>query len=116
LYVNLRGYDPGPPMTLDQVLDGFLRALDVPAGKIPASVAERAALYRSLLAGRQILVILDNANTTEQVRPLLPCSPNCLTVVTSRSRLSGLVVRDGAHRVSLTPLPLAEAIEGAAHP
>ena len=110
LYVNLRGYDPGPPMTPNQALDGFLRALDVPAGKIPASVAERAALYRSLLDGRRVLVILDNANTAEQVRPLLPGSPDCLAVVTSRSLLSGLVVRDGAHRVRLTPLPLAEAI------
>ena len=110
LYVNLRGYDPGPPMTPDQALDGFLRALDVPVGKIPASVAEQAALYRSLLDGRRVLVILDNANTSEQVRPLLPGSPDCLTVVTSRSRLSGLVVRDGAHRMCLDPLPLAEAI------
>jgi hypothetical protein len=110
LYVNLRGYDPGPPMTPGQALDGFLRALDVPVRKIPASVAEQAALYRSLLHGRRMLVILDNANTSDQVRPLLPGSPDCLAVVTSRSRLSGLVVRDGAHRVSLDPLPGADAI------
>lgn len=110
LYVNLRGYDPGPPLTPGQALDGFLRALDVPGRKIPASMAERAALYRSLLDGRRMLVLLDNASTSEQVRPLLPGSPDCLAVVTSRSRLSGLAVRDGAHRVSLEPLPLAESI------
>ncbi|MGH3899237.1 MAG: ATP-binding protein, partial [Pseudonocardiaceae bacterium] len=110
LYVNLRGYDHCPTMTPEQALDGFLRALDVPVRKIPAGVVEQAALYRSLLDGRRVLVILDNANTAEQVRPLLPGSPDCLTVVTSRSRLSGLVIRDGAHRVSLDPLPLAEAI------
>ncbi|MGH3971795.1 MAG: tetratricopeptide repeat protein [Pseudonocardiaceae bacterium] len=110
LYVNLRGYDPGPPMTPGQALDGFLRALDVPVRKIPASMEEQAALYRSLLDGRRILVILDNANTAEQVRPLLPGSPDCLTVVTSRNRLSGLIARDGAHTVNLDPLTLAESI------
>lgn len=110
LYVNLRGYDPSPPMAPEQALDGFLRALNVPVRRIPASMQEQAALYRSLLDGRRMLVILDNANTADQVRPLLPGSPDCLTVVTSRSRLSGLVVRDGAHKVSLDPLPLAEAI------
>ncbi|MBV9730901.1 MAG: tetratricopeptide repeat protein [Pseudonocardiales bacterium] len=73
-------------------------------------MAEQAALYRSLLDGRRVLVLLDNASTSEQVRPLLPGSPDCLAVVTSRSRLSGLVVRDGAHRMNLEPLPLAEAI------
>jgi tetratricopeptide (TPR) repeat protein len=107
--VNLRGYDSGPPMLPEQALDGFLRALDVSAEKIPTGVEAKAGLYRSLLNGQRTLVLLDNANTTEQVRPLLPGSPSCLVVVTSRSHLAGLIVRDGAHRVNLDPLPPPEA-------
>ncbi|MGH3931318.1 MAG: tetratricopeptide repeat protein, partial [Pseudonocardiaceae bacterium] len=110
LYVNLRGHASDPPVTPMQVLDGFLRALDVPAEKIPATVEERAGLYRSLLDRRRVLVVLDNAGTTEQVRPLLPGSPGCLVVVTSRNRLGGLLALDGAQAVKLNPLPLAEAI------
>ncbi|MEO3825285.1 tetratricopeptide repeat protein [Actinomadura sp. B10D3] len=110
LYVNLRGYDPGPQMAPGHALDGFLRALNVPAEEIPAEVEEKAGLYRSLLDGRHVLVVLDNAATAEQVRPLLPGSPGCLAVVTSRSRLSGLVARDGAKRISLDPLSPDEAI------
>ncbi|MGQ0773361.1 MAG: ATP-binding protein [Pseudonocardiales bacterium] len=110
LYVNLRGYHPGPPVTPAQALDGFLHALDVPAERIPAPLEEREGLYRSLLDRRRVLVVLDNADSTEQVRPLLPGSPGCLVVVTSRSRLAGLNARDGAQPVSLGPLPLAEAI------
>jgi tetratricopeptide (TPR) repeat protein len=110
LYVNLRGYDPGPPVTPDQALDGFLRALDVPAEKIPHDVDVQAGLYRSLLAGRQMVVVLDNAATSDQVRPLLPGSPTCVVVVTSRSGLSGLVARDGAHRLTLDVLPADDAV------
>lgn len=110
LYVNLHGYDSGPPVTPLQVLDDFLRALDVPIERIPASMEQRAALYRSLLDKRRVLVVLDNANATKQVRPLLPGSPGCLAVVTSRSRLAGLIAREGAHRVTLDALPSTEAI------
>lgn len=110
LYVNLRGYDPGPPVTPDQALDGFLRALDVPAEKIPHDLDAQAGLYRSLLAGRRMVVVLDNATTSDQVRPLLPGSPTCVVVVTSRSRLSGLVARDGAHRLTLDVLPPDDAV------
>ncbi|MEO7196369.1 MAG: tetratricopeptide repeat protein [Pseudonocardiaceae bacterium] len=110
LYVNLRGYDPGPPVTPEQALDGFLRALDVPAEKIPHDLDAQAGLYRSLLAGRRMVVVLDNAATPEQVRPLLPGSPTCAVVVTSRSRLSGLVARDGAHRLTLDVLPPNDAV------
>lgn len=110
LYVNLRGYDPGPPVTPDQALDGFLRALDVPAEKIPHDVDAQAGLYRSLLAGRRMVVVLDNAATPEQVRPLLPGSPTCTVVVTSRNRLSGLVAREGAHRLTLDVLPPDDAV------
>jgi len=110
LYVNLRGYDRSPPVTPGQALDEFLRTLDVPHEKIPTRVEAQAGLFRSLLNGRRVLAVLDNANTAEQVRPLLAGSPGCLAVVTSRSRLSGLIARDGAHRVTLDALPPAEAI------
>lgn len=110
LFVNLRGYDPGSPMAPEQALEEFLRALDVPAERIPAGLGARAALYRSLLDGRRVLIVLDNANTAEQVRPLLPGSATCRVVVTSRSRLSGLIARDGASRVTLDLLTPDEAI------
>ncbi|MGX7827405.1 NB-ARC domain-containing protein [Actinokineospora sp. 24-640] len=110
LYANLRGYDPGPRASPDQVLDSFLRALGVPAAELPADLDDRAALYRSLLAGRRTLIILDNAATVGQVRPLLPGTAGCLVLVTSRSHLSGLVFREGAHRVSLGVLTEAEAM------
>ena len=91
LYVNLRGYAPGPPMPAADALTAFLRALGVPANDIPADVEERAAQYRGLLATRRILVMLDNAGEVEQVRPLLPGPRRLLTVVTSRDSLAGLV-------------------------
>jgi tetratricopeptide (TPR) repeat protein len=97
-------------VTPDQVLDRFLRALDIPTEKIPYDVDAQAGLYRSLLAERRMLVVLDNAATPEQVRPLLPGSPTCMVIVTSRSRLSGLVARDGAHRLTLDVLPADDAV------
>ncbi len=110
LFVNLHGYDPGPPMTSEQALEEFLRALGVPTQRIPAGLEARASLYRSLLDGRRVLIVLDNATSAEQVRPLLPGSPTCRVVVTSRSRLSGLIARDGASRIALDLLPPAEAL------
>ena len=109
LYVNLRGYDPGQPMPPADALAGFLRALGVPGQDIPPELEERAARYRSLLAGRRMLVLLDNAGEVEQVRPLLPGTPDCVTVVTSRDALAGLVARDGAARLEVDLLPLEEA-------
>lgn len=110
LYVNLRGYDPGAPVPPEQALERFLSALDVPALAIPHDIEARAALYRSRLAGRRMLIVLDNASSVGQVRPLLPGTPGCLVLVTSRSRLSGLVARDGAHRLTLAMLPEPDAI------
>jgi tetratricopeptide (TPR) repeat protein/transcriptional regulator with XRE-family HTH domain len=101
LYVNLRGYDVDEPMQAADALAGFLRALGMPGRDIPADVAERAAAYRSLLAGRRVLVLLDNAREVSQVRPLLPGSPACSVLVTSRDALTGLVARDGARRLDL---------------
>jgi tetratricopeptide (TPR) repeat protein len=111
LYINLRGHDPGPSIQPDQALDRMLRTLDIPAEKIPAGLEAKAELYRSLLAGRRVLVVLDNAASDEQVRPLLPGTPGCVVVVTSRVWLSGLIARDGAHSINLNRLTKDEAID-----
>jgi DNA-binding SARP family transcriptional activator/Flp pilus assembly protein TadD len=110
LYVNLRGYDPDRPMPAADALAAFLRALGVPGQEIPPEEDERAARYRSLLAGRRALIVLDNAGSVEQVRPLLPGSPACAVVVTSRDSMAGLVARDGATRLDLDLLPPGEAV------
>jgi len=110
LYANLHGYDPAQPVPAAQALERFLRALNMPADAVPQDADARAAAYRSLLAGRRILIVLDNAATVGQVRPLLPGTAGCLVLVTSRSRLSGLVARDGAHRVTLDVLPEPDAV------
>ena len=102
LYVNLRGFDPaGQPMTPDAAIRGFLEALGVPGEQIPVSLDAQAKLYRTLLAGRQVLVILDNARDVGQVRPLLPGSAGCFVVVTSRDRLDGLITAEGARPLAL---------------
>jgi DNA-binding SARP family transcriptional activator len=110
LHADLRGYDPGPPLPSAEVLAGFLRSLGVPESGIPADQTERAACFRSILAEQQVLVLLDNARCAEQVRPLLPATPGCAAIVTSRDSLAGLVVRDGAQRVDLDLLPLTDAV------
>jgi len=110
LYVNLRGYDPDQPLAATDALAGFLRALGVAGAEIPLELDERAALYRSLLDGRRMLVVLDNASSVEQVRLLLPGTPSALVVVTSRDSLGGLVARHGARRLDLDLLPLQDAI------
>ena len=112
LYVNLRGFDPGGQvMAPAEAVRGFLDAFEVPAERIPASLDAQAALYRSLLAGRRVLVVLDNARDAEQARPLLPGTPTALVLVTSRNRLSSLVAVDGAHPLTLDLLTAAEARE-----
>ena len=110
LYVNLRGFDPDQPLSAADALAGFLRALGVAGQAIPLEVEERAAAYRSLLDGRRMLVVLDNAYSVEQVRPLLPGAPSCVVVVTSRDSLPGLVARHGAHRLDLDLLPHEDAV------
>jgi tetratricopeptide (TPR) repeat protein len=110
LYVNMRGYDPGQPVPAADALAAMLRALGMPGRDIPPGQDERAALYRSLLAGRRILVVLDNAASAEQVRPLLPGAGGCAAAVTSRDALAGLVARDGATRLELGVLPLDDSI------
>jgi DNA-binding SARP family transcriptional activator/tetratricopeptide (TPR) repeat protein len=110
LYVNLRGYDPDRPVTAADALAGFLRALGVAGQDIPAGEGERAARYRSLLAGRRVLILADNAAEVAQVRPLLPATAGCVMVVTSRDSLAGLVARDGARRLDLDLLPRGDAV------
>ncbi len=110
LYVNLRGYDPSQPMAAADALAGFLRSLGVSGQDVPPEADQCAARYRSLLAGRRMLVVLDNAGSADQVRPLLPGTPSCAVLVTSRDTLAGLVARDGAARLDLDVLPLEEAV------
>ena len=83
----------------------------MPATRIPAALPAQAGLFRSLLAGKRVLMVLDNAHDAGQVRPLLPGSPGCLAIVTSRDRLAGLVAREGAHPLTLDLLPAADARE-----
>jgi hypothetical protein len=112
LYVNLRGFDPGGQvMNPTEAIRAFLDALGVPAQRIPTSLDAQAALYRSLLAGKRVLIVLDNAAGAGQVRPLLPAAGGCHVLVTSRDRLSGLVARDGAKRVTVPPMTDDEALE-----
>jgi len=112
LYVNLRGFDPGGQVVAPaEAVRGFLDAFEVPPERIPASLDAQAGLYRSLLAGRRVLVVLDNARDAEQARPLLPGTPTALVLVTSRNQLTPLVAADGAHPLTLDLLTHQEAMD-----
>lgn len=104
LYIDLRGHSPSRPMTAREALGGALRALGVPAREISWDVADRAARLRTALADSRTLVVLDNARSAGQVRPLLPGSPSCAVVVTSRDSMASLVALHGAHRIGLDPV------------
>jgi DNA-binding SARP family transcriptional activator/tetratricopeptide (TPR) repeat protein len=110
LYVNLRGYDPDQPVRPADALAGFLAGLGVADREIPIQLDDRAARYRTQAAGRRLLIVLDNASSVEQVRPLLPGTPAAAVVVTSRDSLPGLVATHGAHRLDLDLLPLPDAV------
>jgi DNA-binding SARP family transcriptional activator/tetratricopeptide (TPR) repeat protein len=110
LYVNLRGFDAvGTPAAPTEAIRGFLDALGVPPERVPASLDAQAGLYRSLLAGKQLLIVADNARDEQQVRPLLPASPGCLVVVTSRRLVAGLAAADGARLFTLEVPAAAQA-------
>jgi DNA-binding SARP family transcriptional activator/tetratricopeptide (TPR) repeat protein len=105
LYVNLRGFDPqGTVVPPTEAVRGFLAALGVRPERVPPDLEAQVGLYRSLLAGRRMIVVLDNARNEEQVRPLLPGAVGCMALVTSRNRLTGLAVREGAHLLAVDPL------------
>jgi DNA-binding SARP family transcriptional activator len=110
LYLNLRDYAADGAMPAADALAVLLGSLGVADQDMPAGLAERVAKYRGLLAARKMLVLLDNAVSADQVRPLLPAAAGCVAMVTSRDPLHGLVVRDGARRLELAPLPLPDAI------
>jgi len=110
LYVNLRGFGPtGPPATPAEALLGFLDALGVKPEQIPAALGAQAALYRTMTAGRRLLIVLDNARDEDQVRPLLPGSPGCLVIITSRNQLTGLAATDAASLLTLDVLTDTDA-------
>jgi DNA-binding SARP family transcriptional activator len=112
LHINLRGFGPsGPPVTAAAAVRLFLDGLGVAAERIPPGLDAQTGLYRSLLAGRKMLIVVDNARDPEQVRPLLPGAPGCLVLVTSRNELTGLAAADGAHLLTLDVLSEAEARE-----
>jgi DNA-binding SARP family transcriptional activator/Tfp pilus assembly protein PilF len=112
LYVDLRGFDPArAPLDPGEVLRGFLDALGVPAQRVPAGLDAQLGLYRSALAGKRVLLLLDNARDADQVRPLLPGSPGCVAVVTSRNELTALVATHGARPLPLGLLTSAESHE-----
>ncbi|MFF3951541.1 BTAD domain-containing putative transcriptional regulator [Streptomyces sp. NPDC001902] len=110
LYVNLHGFDHDrQPTRSNEALELLLRSLGLAVSEIPSDEDAQARAYRTLLADRRMLVLLDNAASAEQVRPLLPGSPSCCVVVTSRNRLGDLVARDGAHSMPLDLLLPTEA-------
>jgi DNA-binding SARP family transcriptional activator len=110
LYVNLRGFGPtGQAPDTAEVVRGFLDAFGLSPHRIPPALSSQLALYRTMLAGRRMVVVLDNARDADQVRPLLPGAPGCLVIITSRDRVSGLVAVEGAQPLTLGLLPPAEA-------
>jgi hypothetical protein len=110
LYVDLGGYDPTrPPINPAAAVRGFLDALGVPSPQLPSGFEAQVGQYRSLMAGRRMLVVLDNARDADQIRPLLPGAVGCLALATSRTRMIGLAAVEGAHLLTLDPLPAADA-------
>jgi DNA-binding SARP family transcriptional activator len=111
LYADLQGFGPAAPATTAETVGGFLTALGVPPGHVPDDGDERVALYRSLLADKQMLIVLDNARDEQQIRRLLPSSPHSFVLATSRQQLTGLAATDAARLVTLDVLPQDEAVQ-----
>ncbi|WP_285753475.1 BTAD domain-containing putative transcriptional regulator [Lentzea sp. NBRC 105346] len=110
LYVDLRGFDRGEPVLPDQALVSLLQELGVSGDRIPTSLQARTSLLRSMLANKRMLVLLDNARDAEQVIPLLPGTPGCLVVITSRNTLSSLVAVHDARPISLDVMSTPESL------
>lgn len=110
LYADLHGYSPVEPRRPADVLAAFLRSLGLEDAGIPDDEHERAARFRSIVSGRRLLVVLDNALDVDHVRPLLPGSSTCFAVTTSRADLAGLQVEPGARQLELRPLPADEGL------
>ncbi|WP_173080411.1 AfsR/SARP family transcriptional regulator [Phytohabitans rumicis] len=112
VYLNLRGFDPvGPPTEPAEALPVLLQMLRVPAAQIPATLQDQVDLYRGILAGRRLLIVLDNVRDPDQVRPLLPGEPGCTVVIASRNQLTSLVAIEGANPLPLDLLSTDEARE-----
>ena len=109
LYLNLRGYGPDDVVPAQEAVRGFLDAFGLPSDDVPGGLTAQLNLYRSVLAGKRVLILLDNALDAAQVRPLLPAAPGCVVVVTSRNPLRGLVATDGARPIALDLFSEAEA-------
>jgi tetratricopeptide (TPR) repeat protein len=110
LYLNANAYGPMPGVDPDEALGRFLQALDVPPDRIPLGAEERRDRLNRLLAGRRVLILLDNIRDSRQARPLLTTAESCVTVITSRSRLKGLSIRDGVPNLTVSPLPEDESL------
>lgn len=111
LYIDMQSYGPGSPLTAEQALDFFLRSFGVDPDRMPETLDERASLFRSLVGGKRMLIVLDNTMSARQIRHLLPGSPGCLTLVTSRGSMPSLVSREGAVRMPLDVLSIEDALE-----
>ncbi|MFF8480935.1 BTAD domain-containing putative transcriptional regulator [Streptomyces antibioticus] len=112
LFLNLRGFDPsGAPITPRYALRTFLESFGLSPQSLPQDLDALSARFRTLLDGRRVLILLDNARDSQQIRPLLPGHPGCHLIVTSRNRLAGLVAAEGADHVHLKVLDVQEARE-----
>ena len=110
LYLNADAYGPTPPVSPAEALARFLQALGVPADRIPAGLEQRRERFNQLVHNRRVLIVLDNILNSDQARPLIPASRNCVTLITSRNRLKSLAIREGARGLTVTPLSPEESL------
>lgn len=110
LFVDMQGYGPGSAVDPATALDGFLRAFGLQPEEIPVEPYQRASLFRSMVEGKRLLIVLDNVNSTGQVRPLIPATTRCFVLVTSRSKLAGLGAREAASRMNVDVLSTEESL------
>ncbi len=111
LYLDAGAYGPSLPVDPNDALERFLRALEVPADRLPRTFEQRRDRFNQLLTGRRMLIVLDNILDHAQARALIPDADSCSTVITSRTRLSGLTIRDGVRHVTVAPLDETESVE-----